>query len=132
MRFLSIYKSVESDLPPSREQIERMTQLVEDGMRAGYLVATEGCLPSALGARVRASGGALTVTDGPFVESKELIGGFAILEAKSKAEAIELAKQFLAAAGDGECELRQIYTQGECAEAGLDVATDVRAQFAGN
>jgi hypothetical protein len=73
----------------------------------------------------------MTVTDGPFVESKELIGGFAILEAKSKQDAIDLAKQFLAAAGDGECELRQIYTQGECAEAGLDIAADVRAQFAG-
>jgi hypothetical protein len=131
MRFLSIYKSVESDLPPSPEQIVKMTKLVEDGMRAGYLIATEGCLPSALGARVRNANGQMTVTDGPFVESKELIGGFAILEAKSKQEAIELAKQFLAAAGDGECELRQIYTQGECAEAGLDIAADVRAQFAG-
>jgi hypothetical protein len=132
MRYLSIYKSRESDLPPSPEHIEKMMQLVEDGMKAGYLVATEGCLPSALGARVRNSNGQMTVTDGPFVESKELIGGFAILEAKSKEEAIQLAKQFLAVAGDGECELRQIYTQGECAEAGLDVAADLKAQFAGS
>jgi hypothetical protein len=109
-----------------------MMKLVEDGMKAGYLIATEGCLPSALGARVRVSDGTFTVTDGPFVESKELIGGFAILEAKSKAEAIELAKQFLAVAGEGECELRQIYTQGECAEEGVNVAADLKAQFAGN
>ncbi len=82
-------------------------------MKAGWLVGTEGCLPSALGARVRLSAGKLTVTDGPFTESKELVGGFAILKTNSKAEAIELAKRFLPVAGDGECELRQIYEAGE-------------------
>lgn len=51
----------------------------------------------------------MTETDGPFTESKEVVGGFAILEAKSKAHAIELVKEFLAVAGDGECELRQIF-----------------------
>ena len=66
-------------------------------------------LPSALGARVRLSNDTLTVTDGPFTESKEVIGGLAILRANSKAEAIEIAKQFLRQAGDGECELRQLY-----------------------
>jgi hypothetical protein len=51
----------------------------------------------------------VTVIDGPFAETKEVIGGFALLEAKSKEEAIELVKQFLHTAGDGECELRQLY-----------------------
>lgn len=51
----------------------------------------------------------MTVKDGPFAESKEVVGGFAILEARSKAHAIELAKEFLEVAGDGECEIRQIY-----------------------
>ena len=77
--------------------------------KAGWLLATEGCLPSALGARVRRSNGKLAVTDGPFTEAKELVGGFAILKANSKEEAIELARQFLRVAGDGECELRQLY-----------------------
>jgi hypothetical protein len=107
MRFLSIYKTPESG-PPSQAEMERMGKLVEEGMKAGYLLAVEGCLPSAAGARVRLSNEKLTVTDGPFTESKEVIGGFAILQAKSKEEAIQLVKQFLGVAGDGECELRQL------------------------
>lgn len=109
MKFLSMYKSVERNTPPSPEEMARMGKLVEEGMKAGWLLATEGCLPSALGARVRASNGKLSVTDGPFTESKEVVGGFAILRAKSKQEAIQLAKDFLQVVGDGECELRQIY-----------------------
>jgi hypothetical protein len=109
MKFLSIYKSAERGVPPSQEEMSRMGQLIEKGMKDGTLLATEGCLPSALGARVRFSGGKLTVTDGPFTEAKEVIGGFAILRANSKAEAIEMAKNFLQVAGEGECELRQVY-----------------------
>ena len=86
-----------------------MGKLVEEGFKAGWLLATEGCLPTALGARVRRSNGKLAVTDGPFTESKEVVGGFAILKANSKEDAIELARQFLKVAGDGECELRQLY-----------------------
>jgi hypothetical protein len=64
-------------------------------------------------ARVRLSGGKLTVTDGPFTESTEVIGGLAILQANSKEEAIERVKQFLSFAGDGECELRQLFEAGQ-------------------
>ena len=113
MRFLSIYKTVETHTPPSVEHVTKMGQLIEDSMKAGNLLATEGCLPSALGARVRLSNGRITVTDGPFTETKEVIGGFAVLEASSKAEAIELARRFLEVAGDGECEIRQIFTAPE-------------------
>jgi hypothetical protein len=109
MKFLSVYKSVETGLPPTPEEMAKMGKLVEEGMKAGYLLAVEGCLPSAAGARVRLSDGKVTVTDGPFAESKEVIGGLAILQADSKAEAIEMAKQFLGVAGDGECELRQLF-----------------------
>jgi hypothetical protein len=109
MRFLSIYKSPETGLPPTQEEMARMGKLIEDGMKAGYLLGVEGCMPSVAGARVRRSNGKLTVTDGPFTESKEVIGGFALLQAGSKEEAVELVKQFLHAAGDGECELRQIF-----------------------
>ena len=121
MRFLSIYKTAESNTPPSPEFVATMQKLIEEGMKSGWLVATEGCLPSALGARVRKSGGKLTVVDGPFTESKEVVGGFAILEAKSKEDAIRLAREFLKVAGDGECELRQIFTEsdGSC----VDVAS---------
>jgi hypothetical protein len=113
MRFLSIYKTRETGVPPTPEYMEKMQRLVEEGMKAGWLLATEGCLPTALGARVRSSGGELLVTDGPFAETKEVIAGFALLEAASKADAIRLTKEFLRIAGDGECELRQIFTPGE-------------------
>ena len=109
MKFLSMYKSVEKNVPPSQEAMAKMGKLVEEGMKAGWLIATEGCLPSALGARVRSTNGKLSVTDGPFTESKELVGGFATLRANFKEEAIQLAKDFLQVVGEGECELRQIY-----------------------
>lgn len=112
MRFLSIYKSVERNTPPTQEEMAAMGKLVEEGMKAGWLLSTEGCLPSALGARVRRSDAKVTVTDGPFTESKEVVGGFAILKANSKQEAIQLAKDFLGHVGDGECELRQLYDAG--------------------
>jgi len=117
MKFLSIYKTVERGVPPSSEEMDKMGKLIEEGIKAGWLLGTEGCLPSALGARVRFSNGNHTVTDGPFTESKEVIGGFAILQASSKEEAIKLAKDFLQVAGNGECELRQIYEANTCAQA---------------
>ena len=113
MRFLSIFKSVERDFPPSSQELEEMGKLIEESMKSGELLATEGCLPSAKGARVRRANGKVTVTDGPFTEAKEVIGGFAILQAKSKDEAIEMARKFLEVAGDGECEIRQIAEAGD-------------------
>jgi hypothetical protein len=109
MRFLSIYKTAERNTPPTQQEMERMGKLIEEGMRKGWLLGTEGCLPSALGARVRFADGDFSVTDGPFSESKELVGGFAILQADSKQQAIELARDFLREVGQGECELRQLY-----------------------
>ncbi len=116
MRFLSIYKTVETNTPPTAEEMATMGKLVEQGFREGWLVATEGCLPSALGARVRRANGKITATDGPFTETKELVGGFAILKANSREEAVELTKRFLSLDGDGECEIRQLYEAGECME----------------
>jgi hypothetical protein len=121
MRFLSIYKNVERNTPPSPEEMAAMGKLIEEGMKAGWLLSTEGCLPTALGACVRRSDGNITVTDGPFAETKEVVGGFAILKANSKQEAVELAKVFLSHVGQGECELRQLFDaeSGEsCAGAG--------------
>ncbi len=116
MRFLTIYKPDaaltkrnEAGVPPSKDEIARMGAFIEEMSRTGHLVSTEGCQASSKGARVRRSGGKFIVTDGPFTESKELIAGFAIIEAKSKAEAIELTKRFLDVAGDGESEIRQLH-----------------------
>jgi hypothetical protein len=109
MRFLSVYKTAETGLPPAQEEMATMGKLIEEGMKAGWLLAVEGCMPSATGARVRKSGSKTVVTDGPFAETKELIGGLALLQANSKEHAIELVKYFLSHAADGECELRQLY-----------------------
>jgi len=113
MKFLSIYKSAERSTPPTQDEMASMGKLIEEGMKAGWLLSTEGCLPSALGVRVRRSSGKVSVTDGPFTESKELVGGFAILQANSKQEAIDLARKFLSVVGEGECELRQLYEPGD-------------------
>jgi hypothetical protein len=86
-----------------------MGMLIEEMNKAGVLLATEGCQPSSKGARVRITGGEFTVTDGPFTEAKEVIGGFALFQVQSKEEAIEWTKRFLRLAGDGESEIRQIY-----------------------
>jgi hypothetical protein len=112
MKFLSIYKTAETNVPPTQEEMDAMGRLIEKSMKAGVLLATEGCLPSAKGARIRRDRSSVTVTDGPFTESKELIAGFALLQTNSKEEAIAACKEFLDVAGDGECELRQIYEGG--------------------
>ena len=108
MRFLSLYKCPERDTPPTPEEMARMGKLIEEGMKSVKLLATEGCLPSALGARVRVDQNKYTVSDGPFTESKEVVGGFAILDLPSKEAAVEYVKEFLKVVGQGECELRQV------------------------
>jgi hypothetical protein len=133
MRFLSIYKAVEGNTPPTPEHVAKMGQLIEESIKSGELLATEGCLPSALGARVRLSNGKLTVSDGPFTESKEVIGGFAILHARSKEEAIEMTRKFLNVVGEGECEIRQLFEGSDCVPG--DVAeqhAQLAEQFAKN
>ena len=95
MRFMMIVKadpSYEAGGPPNPALLAAIGKLSEEMTKAGVLLQSGGLLPSSKGARVRASGGKLTVTDGPFAETKELIGGFAILEAASKEEAIQLGK----------------------------------------
>ena len=116
MRFLMLYKpadvkAAESGTPPTQKEMEDMGAFIEASYKSGELLATEGCLSSAKGMRVRIADGKVTVTDGPFTESKELIAGFALVQAKSKAEAIRMAERFLKVAGDGESEIRQVHEQ---------------------
>src|SRR5260370_35739524 len=101
MRFLSIYKTVERNTPPAAEEMATMGKLIEEGMKEGWLLGTEGCLPTALGARGRRSGKNISVTDGPSAEDKEVVCGLGILKTDSNAEGIQLAKAFLKAAGHG-------------------------------
>jgi hypothetical protein len=115
MKYLSIYRPDEktAGVPPSKERMAEMGKLIEESTKAGTLLVTGGLLPiSKGGARVRCSGDEIKVIDGPFSEAKELIGGFAVLEATSREEAIEMARRFLKVAGDGESELHQIMEPG--------------------
>jgi hypothetical protein len=112
MRFMTLYKpGRETDAPPTEEEMAAVGQLIEDMAKAGVLIATDGLKSSAHGARVRIDDGKFTVTDGPFAETKELIAGYAILEAASRAEAIELSKSFLQVMGEGESEVRLMHDQ---------------------
>jgi len=116
MRFLTIYKTEERNTPPSTEEIAAMGKLIEQMVAEGTLISTEGCLPSARGARVRRRGKKISVTDGPFTESKELIAGFWIWQVKSRDEAIEWAKRAPFPAGV-QLELRQIFEAPDFGEA---------------
>src|SRR5947209_4388382 len=109
MRFL-IYATEESRAtaaPPNPEMMAGLGKLTEDSTKSGALVATGGL--SGTGTRLRRTDGKFSVTDGPFVEAKELMGGFALLEVKSLEEAIEWAKRFRDIVGDGESEIVQVF-----------------------
>jgi hypothetical protein len=107
MRYMTLYKpGTENDMPTEKE-MAAVGQLIQEMAKAGTLITTDGLQPSSKGARVRIdSTGKVTVIDGPFTETKELVGGYAIINAKSKAEAIELTKRFLKVMGRGESEIR--------------------------
>jgi hypothetical protein len=113
MRYMMLYKpGRESDAPPSPQEMADMGRLIEEMAKAGVLIATDGLQRSSKGARVRISkNGKFVVTDGPFTETKELVAGYAIVEAKSKQEAIELAKRFLTVVGEGESEIRLMHSE---------------------
>ena len=95
--------------PPTPELMVEMGAFMEEATRTGALIATGGFGPSVLGAKVSLSDGAFTVTDGPFSEAKELIGGWALVVAASKDEAIGWAKRFLSIVGGGESRIRQVF-----------------------
>jgi hypothetical protein len=115
MRFMMIVKASkdsEAGKMPSEELLTAMGKYNEELMKAGALVDLSGLHPSSKGARIKFSGGKRTVIDGPFAETKDLIGGYWIIQVKSKAEAIEWAKRAPAPHGehaDGEIEIREIF-----------------------
>ena len=110
MRYMCLYKpGKETDTPPTAEEMAAMGQLIDEMAKAGVLIATDGLQSSKKGARVKIANGKFTVTDGPFTETKELIGGFAIINVNSKEEAIELTKKFLSVVGEGESEVRLMH-----------------------
>ena len=110
MRFISIFTHQPSDRPPTQGEMAAMGKLIEKAMQAGWLIATEGVHFGTTGVRVhKSAGGKFTVTDGPFAETKEVLGGYALLKAASKEEVVELTRGFLNAVGQGTCEIYQLY-----------------------
>ncbi len=114
MRFLSIVKSAENQGPAPQALQDAMDKLIADSLKDGSLVQTGGLGASASGFRVRSAGGKLTITDGPFTEAKEVVGGYAVIEWESREKAIEGALAFMRLhthhwpSWEGECEVRPI------------------------
>ena len=110
MRFISIFTHEPTNRLPTQAEMATMGRLIEDAMKAGWLIATEGVHFGGTGVRVhKSAGGKVTVTDGPFAEAKEVIGGYALLKAASKEEVIEHTRRFLSVVGQGTCEIHELY-----------------------
>ena len=122
MKFMMIVKHDEKQGFPPKELMEAIAVLTQKEIEAGTMLGNGGLGPSAQGARVRLSGGNLTVTDGPFTEAREVIGGYAQFQFKSKEEAVESAVRFMELhkkywpGWEGETEVRQMLEPGDFAE----------------
>ena len=97
MKFLMMIKHAEHKdaFQPPQSLMDAMGEFVTEGFSKGWLKDTAGLKPTKEGVRIRQKGGKLTVTDGPFTESKEIIGGYAIVETNTRAEALEIAHRFM-------------------------------------
>jgi len=121
MQFMMMVKHAENFGPPPKEFMDAMAKLGEEAVKAGTMVASGGLAPTARSTRVRLSRGQVTAIDGPFTEAKEVVGGYAVLEFKSKEEAIESAKHFMELhkkywpGWEGETEVRQVFGPEEFA-----------------
>ena len=129
MRFMVLMipgdKTYEAGAMPEEALLARMMKFNEDLTKAGVLLAGEGLHPSSRGARLAFSGGKSTVTDGPFTEARELIGGYWLWQVKSKAEAVEWARRCPAGEGDT-LEIRQLF---EPSDFGPEVAKQEEAML---
>ena len=115
MKFMMIVKHSEKQGPPPKALMDAIAKLAEEDTTAGTMLGSGGLTGTGQGARVRLSGGKVTVTDGPFAEAKEVIGGYAQFELNSKAEAVQGAVRFMELhkqhwpGWEGETEVRQMY-----------------------
>jgi hypothetical protein len=117
MRFMMMVKAnedTEAGVPPTKEQLEGMGRLMEDMANKGILLGGDGLKPSSFGKRFKISGGKIvSVTDGPFAETKELIAGYALVQVDSWEELDKWNKRFAAAQGEGEVEIRPLYESSD-------------------
>jgi hypothetical protein len=111
MRYISFFThEKQNNVPPSQAEMAAMGKLIEEGMKAGWLITTEGVQFGQEGVRIhKDQRGAINVTDGPFTEAKEVIGGYAVMRAGSKAEVVDLCRKFLQVVGQGTCEVYELY-----------------------
>ena len=110
MRFISIFTHEPTNRPPTEAEMANMGKLIEDSMKEGWLIATEGVNFGTTGVKVhKNANGKVTVTDGPFAETKEVLGGYALLQAASKEEVVKHTRRFLDVVGQGTCEIYQLY-----------------------
>ncbi len=107
MRYLMMSKAGDGSTPPDEKLQLEMGKFIEEMTKAGVLLATGGLDPN--GIHIKSSGGNITVTDGPFAEAKETIVRFALIEVRSREEAIEASKRFYSIVGDGEGEIQQVF-----------------------
>ncbi len=112
MKFLMTYQQTEKAAPPTPEHFAAIAKFSEEMAKSGILLMTGGLQRPTKGTQVKLSGGKFTATDGPFAETKEVIDGFALIQVKSREEAIEIARRFMSVAGDGDGEVLQVYEQG--------------------
>jgi len=135
MKFMMIVRATkdsEAGIMPTEELISAMGKYNEELMKAGVLLDLSGLQPSSKGARIRFSAGKRTIIDGPFVETKELIAGYWIIQVKSREEAIEWAKRAPAPFEDQECEIeiRQFFEMDDFAPSeAVDRMRERRREF---
>lgn len=113
MRFMIMFKadSDTEDAAPACMMLPEMQHFISGLKDEGVLIGTEGLKPSRTNAaRVRRSGGKITLMDGPFAEAKELVAGFVLVDVPSREAAVELTERFLTIAGDASAELREVFT----------------------
>jgi hypothetical protein len=138
MRFMAMIRTAETGKPPERALEIAIGSFTAEMSAAGVIVETAGLLPSERGARLRVARGRVHVTDGPFTEAKEVIGGYAILQVGSVAEAIAYTRRFLQLHADvlgpayeAECEVRQLAEPAVRAPAGVERMDEIASELEG-
>jgi hypothetical protein len=136
MRFMMMVKSAENSGPPPKEMMDAIAKMSEEGQKSGKMVASGGLAPTAASTRVRVSHGSLTVTDGPFTETREVVGGYAIMDFATKEEAVESTRHFMELhrkfwpGWEGETEIRQMFGPEDytCEGGSFQLKSDVIAK----
>jgi hypothetical protein len=135
MRFMIMVKAAENSGPPPQEMVDAVEKMSEEGLKSGKTVIAGGLAPTAMSTRVRSSRGKVTVTDGPFTETREVVGGYAVMNFATKEEAVESALQMMELhrkywpEWEGETEIRQTYGTEDYTYEGRNF--DLKADAAG-